>query len=216
MKNGEKEFPFYNSKWAIHHPPWMERMKVTDTNIVDISHFKLQQVIGKGGFGMVRIVSKRDTKQKYALKYINKKKCIKKGAVRNIFRERLILEKCDHPFIINLQFAFQDDEHMFMVIDLALGGDLRYHLMRIGSLPEQTVRIYAAEISSALHYLHGQNIIHRYLVPNPSDLKPENLLLDDEGHIHVTDFNVAIMLDEKIPTSKSGTTAYMGKIMINR
>ncbi|KAJ3270517.1 hypothetical protein HDV01_007773 [Terramyces sp. JEL0728] len=180
-------------------------------HFVDISHFKLQQVIGKGGFGMVRIVSKRDTKQKYALKYINKKKCIKKGAVRNIFRERLILEKCDHPFIINLQFAFQDDEHMFMVIDLALGGDLRYHLMRIGSLPEQTVRIYAAEISSALHYLHGQNIIHRYFWFDYSDLKPENLLLDDEGHIHVTDFNVAIMLDEKIPTSKSGTTAYMDK-----
>lgn len=65
--------------------------------VVDISHFKLQQVIGKGGFGVVRIVQKRDTKRKFALKYINKKRCIKKQAVRNMFRERLILEKCSHP-----------------------------------------------------------------------------------------------------------------------
>lgn len=104
--------------------------------------------------------------KKYALKYINKKKCIKKQSVRNIFRERIILEKCDHPFIINLQFAFQDDEHMFMVIDLAIGGDLRFHLVRYGYLPEQTVRIYAAEIASALSYLHANEILHRYLSIN--------------------------------------------------
>ncbi|KAJ3302489.1 hypothetical protein HDV03_004912 [Kappamyces sp. JEL0829] len=188
---------------------------------VDIGHFKLQQVIGKGGFGVVRIVQKRDTKTKYALKYINKKRCIKKGSVRNIFRERLILEKCDHPFIINLQFAFQDDQHMFMVLDLALGGDLRFHLLRVGCLPEQTVRIYTAEIASALQYLHANEILHRYpcrrlmlgngvATLNFRDLKPENLLLDENGHVHITDFNVAIMLNEKIPTSKSGTTSYMG------
>ncbi|KAJ3000298.1 hypothetical protein HDV02_006510 [Globomyces sp. JEL0801] len=177
------------------------------TDQVDISHFKLQQVIGKGGFGMVRIVQKRDTKVKFALKYINKKKCVKKDAVRNIFRERLILEKCNHPFIINLQFAFQDDAHMFMVLDLALGGDLRFHLMRVGCLPEQTVKIYTAEISSAIAYLHSLDIIHR-------DLKPENLLLDERGHIHVTDFNVAVMLNQKIPSSKSGTAAYMAPEML--
>jgi serine/threonine kinase 32 len=76
------------------------------------------------------------------------------------------LEKCDHPFIINLQFAFQDDEHMFMVIDLAIGGDLRFHLVRYGYFPEQTVRIYAAEIASALSYLHANEILHRYLSIN--------------------------------------------------
>jgi serine/threonine protein kinase len=172
---------------------------------IDISNFKLRQIIGKGGFGVVRIVEKRDTKQKYALKYINKKKCIKKQSVRNIFRERIILERCDHPFIINLQFAFQDDEHMFMVLDLAIGGDLRFHLVRNGILPEKTIRIYAMEIAAAISYLHSNDILHR-------DIKPENLLIDERGHIHLTDFNVAIMLKEKIPTSRSGTTAYMGKI----
>jgi serine/threonine kinase 32 len=141
---------------------------IHQTNSVDISNFKLQQVIGKGGFGVVRIVQKKDTKEKFALKYINKKKCIKKQSVKNIFRERVILERCDHPFIINLQYAFQDYEHMFMVIDLAMGGDLRFHLVRTGNLPEQTVKIYAAEIASALHYLHMNDILHRYLISNPA------------------------------------------------
>jgi serine/threonine protein kinase len=172
-------------------------------NTIDISHFKLRQIIGKGGFGVVRIVEKRDSKMKYALKYINKRKCIKKQSVRNIFRERIILERCEHAFIINLQFAFQDDEHMFMILDLAIGGDLRFHLVRNGLLPEKTVRIYAAEVSSAISYLHANDILHR-------DIKPENLLIDEHGHIHLTDFNVAIMLKEKIPTSRSGTTSYMG------
>ena len=107
------------------------------------------------------MVTKRDTKQKFALKYINKKKCIQKGSVKNIFRERFILEKCKHPFIINLQFAFQDDNFMFMVLDLALGGDLRFHLQRIGCLPDQTIKIYTAEISSAIYYLHTNQILHR-------------------------------------------------------
>lgn len=177
-----------------------------NSGAIDISHFKLQQVIGKGGFGIVRIVQKRDTREFFALKYINKKKCIKKQSVRNIFRERIILEACDHPFIINLQFAFQDDEHMFMLLDLATGGDLRFHLSRVGILPEQTVKIYAAEIASAINYLHNLQILHR-------DLKPENLLITEDGHIHLTDFNVAIMLKEKIPSSKSGTLSYMAPEM---
>ena len=73
----------------------------------------------------------------------------------------MILEELDHPFIVNLQFAFQDDEHMFMVLDLATGGDVRFHLKTVGILPEPTVRLYAAEIISALTYLHSKNVIHR-------------------------------------------------------
>ena len=78
----------------------------------------------------------------------------------------MILEKCDHPFIINLQFAFQDNEHLFFVIDLATGGDLRFHLVRSGHLPNQTVQLYAAEIATALHYLHSNQILHRYIMIN--------------------------------------------------
>ncbi len=128
---------------------------------MNIGHFKLLQIVGKGAFGAVRVVQKRVTKERYALKYISKEKCIRKKMVKNIFRERLILELVNNPFIINLQYAFQDDRHLFFVIDLAEGGDLRFHLNRIGCLSLATIKIYSAELSSAIHYLHSLKIVHR-------------------------------------------------------
>ncbi|KAJ1330786.1 hypothetical protein BSLG_009238 [Batrachochytrium salamandrivorans] len=166
----------------------------------------MHQVIGKGGFGLVRIVEAKSTKQQYALKYINKKQCVKKDSVENVFRERLLMQELDHPFIINLCFAFQDDEYMFIGLDLALGGDLKFHILRQGGLTERTVKIYSAEIALALSYIHGKQIIHR-------DLKPENLLIDMEGHVRITDFNVAYSTNNKFPSSRSGTIGYMAPEM---
>ncbi|KAL2917631.1 hypothetical protein HK105_202918 [Polyrhizophydium stewartii] len=154
--------------------------------------------------GPVKLVELKATKKKYALKYINKLQCIEKKQVYHMFDERMLLESLENPFIVNLRYAFQDDENMFMVLDVALGGDLRYHLLRIGSFPEDTLRIYAAEIGLALQYLHSLRIMHR-------DLKPDNLLLDENGHIYVTDFNIAYKIKEKLPSSQSGSMAYMGK-----
>jgi serine/threonine kinase 32 len=113
------------------------------------------------GYFQVRIVQKKDDKKMYALKYINKKKCIEMHAVDNIIQERKLLEEIEYPLIVNLRYAFQDDENMFMVLDLMLGGDLRYHLDRLGSFPEPVVKFYAAEIALGLGYLHSQNIVHR-------------------------------------------------------
>lgn len=130
--------------------------------LVNIGHFKLQQVIGKGAFGVVRVVQKKNhAKRKYALKYMSKEKIIKKKMIKNVFRERFILEQADHPFIINLQYAFQDDHHLFFVLDLALGGDLRFTMCRSGCLSLNTTRVYAAELCSAINYLHGLQILHR-------------------------------------------------------
>ncbi|KAJ1342410.1 hypothetical protein BSLG_003035 [Batrachochytrium salamandrivorans] len=137
-------------------------------------------------------------------KYINKKQCVKKDSVENVFRERLLMQELDHPFIINLCFAFQDDEYMFIGLDLALGGDLKFHILRQGGLTERTVKIYSAEIALALSYIHGKQIIHR-------DLKPENLLIDMEGHVRITDFNVAYSTNNKFPSSRSGTIGYMAR-----
>eukprot|EP00842_Homolaphlyctis_polyrhiza_P006875 jgi/Hompol1/777/HPOL_005406-RA len=175
---------------------------------LDLTHFRLHEVIGKGGFGLVRIVEERKTKNQYALKYINKKECIKKDAVDNVFRERLIMQELNHPFICNLRFAFQDDEYMFIGLDLAVGGDVRFHLLRQKGLTEQTVKIYSAEIAQALDYIHKRHIIHR-------DLKPENLLIDAEGHVRITDFNVAAWTLNKFPSSRSGTLCYMAPEMLS-
>ncbi|GBE86516.1 Serine/threonine-protein kinase gad8 [Sparassis crispa] len=170
---------------------------------VNLFHFVLLRCVGKGAFGKVRVVQHKQSRELYALKYINKSKCVKMKAVANVIQERRLLEEIDHPFVVNLRYAFQDDENCFFVLDLMLGGDLRFHLERMGSLPEEVVRFYVAELSSALAYLHDHRIIHR-------DLKPDNILLDEQGHAHLTDFNIAVHYSERRPlTGVAGSMAYM-------
>jgi len=170
---------------------------------VNLFHFVLLRCVGKGAFGKVRVVQHKQTRDLYALKYINKTKCVKMKAVANIIQERRLLEEIDHPFVVNLRYAFQDDENCFFVLDLMLGGDLRFHLERLGSLTEETVRFYVAEISSALAYLHDHRIIHR-------DIKPDNILLDEAGHAHLTDFNIAVHYsDRRLLSGVAGSMAYM-------
>jgi len=130
--------------------------------VVELSHFHLLRSVGKGAFGKVRVVQHKKTKEIYALKYINKAKCIRMRAVENIIQERRLLEEVEFSLICNLRYAFQDDENLFMVLDLMLGGDLRFHLERAGPMQEDVVRFYVAEIALALDALHAKRIIHRY------------------------------------------------------
>ncbi len=93
---------------------------------------------------------------------------------------------------------------MFMVIDLMLGGDLRFHLYKLETFSEPMIKMITAEVSCGIVYLHSKNIVHR-------DLKPDNLLFDSEGHCHLTDFNVAKKFDPAHPMhSTAGSLAYMG------
>lgn len=177
---------------------------------VELSHFTLLRSVGKGAFGKVRVVQHKGTKQLYALKYINKTKCIQMRAVENIISERRLLEQISCNLIVNMRYAFQDDDNLFMVLDLMLGGDLRFHLDRLGSMPEEYVRFYAAEVSVCLNYLHKLNIIHR-------DLKPDNILLDEQGHAHLTDFNIATIINNSKPiTSIAGSFAYIAPEVLQK
>ncbi|GAA6000436.1 hypothetical protein JCM10207_008010 [Rhodosporidiobolus poonsookiae] len=170
---------------------------------VDLWHFYLLRSVGKGAFGKVRVVQHKKTKALYALKYINKARISKQRAVNNIIQERRLLEEIDSPFVCNLRFAFQDDENLFMVLDLMLGGDLRFHLDRLGAMKEDWVRFYVAEMALALGDLHKRGIVHR-------DIKPDNILLDEKGHAHLTDFNIAVHFTERRAlTSVAGSMAYM-------
>ncbi|XP_064600171.1 serine/threonine-protein kinase 32B-like [Liolophura sinensis] len=170
---------------------------------VNFDHFQILRAIGKGSFGKVCIVQKKDTKKMFAMKYMNKSMCIEKDAIRNVFREVELLMILDHPFLVNLWFTFHDEEDMFMVVDLLLGGDLRYHIQQELKFEEPRVKLYICEIALALEYLQSKHIVHR-------DIKPDNILLDEEGHVHITDFNIAAVLPEgQLATSLSGTKPYM-------
>ncbi|KAJ3622581.1 hypothetical protein Zmor_004491 [Zophobas morio] len=172
-------------------------------------HFKVLRAIGRGSFGKVCIVKKKDTRKLYAMKYMNKQRCIDENAVLNVLRERKILGLLFHNLLVNLWFAFQDPEDLYMVMDLMLGGDLRFHLNKYGKFTPSRVRGYMAEISCALEYIHSLSIIHR-------DIKPDNLLLDNKGHVHLADFNVATFLrkDSRPHKSCAGTKYYMAPEML--
>ncbi|KAM7158714.1 serine/threonine-protein kinase 32B isoform 2-T2 [Molossus nigricans] len=170
---------------------------------VNFDHFQILRAIGKGSFGKVCIVQKRDTKKMYAMKYMNKQKCIERDEVRNVFRELRIMQGLEHPFLVNLWYSFQDEEDMFMVVDLLLGGDLRYHLQQDVHFTEGAVKLYICELALALDYLQSHRIIHR-------DIKPDNILLDEHGHVHITDFNIAtVVKGAEKACSMAGTKPYM-------
>ncbi|XP_004269674.1 serine/threonine-protein kinase 32B [Orcinus orca] len=181
-----------------HKPPVFD-----ENEEVNFDHFQILRAIGKGSFGKVCIVQKRDTKKMYAMKYMNKQKCIERDEVRNVFRELQIMQGLEHPFLVNLWYSFQDEEDMFMVVDLLLGGDLRYHLQQNVHFTEGAVKLYICELALALEYLQRYHIIHR-------DIKPDNILLDEHGHVHITDFNIAtVVKGTEKASSMAGTKPYM-------
>jgi len=166
--------------------------------------FELLNVIGKGSFGKVMQVRKKDTGKIYAMKVLRKEAIIARKQVIHTKAEKSILQKIQHPFIVSLNYAFQTDDKLYMVLDYINGGELFYHLKKEGKFPEARVRLYAAEISSALCHLHSFDIVYR-------DLKPENILLDSEGHICITDFGLSkeITPEQGFTTSFCGTPEYL-------
>lgn len=115
-------------------------------------------------------VKHKTTGNIYAMKVMRKDAIIAKNQVTHTRDEKNILQKIQHPFIVKLNYAFQTKDKLYMILDYVNGGELFYHLKKNGKFPEDRVRMYAAEISSALLHLHSHGIIYR-------DLKPENILL---------------------------------------
>ena len=152
-------------------------------NRVKQSDFLYHQIIGKGGFGVVAEVSKKSTGVRYAMK-LQRKDYIKTVYDKEVWRvslEARSLANCHHPFIIELHFAFQTPTLIAMVTSLGTGRDLSRVLKVSGPLTMEQVRFYAAEITSALSYIHDKGLVYR-------DLKPGNVLLNMDGHIQLVDF----------------------------
>ena len=172
------------------------------TNDINRNNFKFLCVIGKGGFGRVWKIQSKKTKQIFALKEMSKLKIIDKKSEKSINSEREFLSKLNHPFIVNMHYAFQDKDNLYLVMDLLNGGDLRYHASRYRKFSEEQTRFFIANMVYALQYIHSHNVIHR-------DIKPENLVLDEKGYVRITDFGIA---KENMPDNSSetsGTPGYM-------
>ncbi|DAZ94307.1 TPA: hypothetical protein N0F65_012076 [Lagenidium giganteum] len=151
---------------------------------VTVEDFDLLKVLGKGSFGKVMMVRKKDSGKIYALKTLRKAALIKRNQLLHTKTERNILQNIKHPYLTSLQYAFQTPDKLYLVMDYCGGGELFFWLKKDRRFSQQKARLFAAEIILALQALHTHDIIYR-------DLKPENILLDLEGHIRLTDFGLS-------------------------
>jgi serine/threonine protein kinase len=136
----------------------------------------------------------------FALKVLRKDNIIKRNQVEHTKTERNVLGYVRHPFIVGMNMAFQSKDKLYFVLDYCAGGELFFHLGKEGRFSEHRARFYAAEIILALSYVHSLDIIYR-------DLKPENVLLDLQGHSRLTDFGLS---KEGISSSSSGANSFCG------
>ncbi|KAN0060500.1 Serine/threonine-protein kinase [Thecaphora frezii] len=167
--------------------------------------FEYLKLIGKGTFGRVFQVRKKDTRRIYAMKVLSKREIAQKKEVTHTMGERKILEKSlDCPFLVGLKFSFQSATELYFVTDYKSGGELFWHLQREGRFTEERARFYIAELVLALEHLHKYNIVYR-------DLKPENILLDATGHVALCDFGLSKpdLGAGQLTNTFCGTTEYL-------
>lgn len=199
-EDGEVE----TSENAVPEGGILRKMHATD--------FEPLRCLGKGTFGTVLLVRQQRTGRLYAQKQFRKASLtVRKHLVEQTKTERAILESINrHPFVVKLYYAFQDHEKLYLILEYAQGGELFEHMKTAGMLPEETACFYMAELVLALEHLHHTvGVVYR-------DLKPENCLLDAEGHLLLTDFGLSkVAVDgEYRCKSMAGTMEYMAPEVI--
>jgi len=145
--------------------------------------FDIIRVIGAGSSAKVLQVRNKCSGTEFAMKVVMKKMVIENEKIQHTKAERAVLSNVKHPFIVNLHYAFQDQDTLNYVMDLCPGGELFVHLKRDGCFTVPRSRLYTAEIACGLDHLHSRGIIYR-------DLKPENILIDKDGHVRLADFDL--------------------------
>ncbi|XP_007936609.2 serine/threonine-protein kinase Sgk2 [Orycteropus afer afer] len=174
--------------------------------------FDFLKVIGKGNYGKVLLAKRKSDGTFYAVKVLQKKSILKKKEQSHIMAERsVLLKNVQHPFLVGLRYSFQTPEKLYFVLDYANGGELFFHLQRERRFLEPRARFYAAEVASAIGYLHSLNIIYR-------DLKPENILLDCQGHVVLTDFGLCKegVEPEETTSTFCGTPEYLAPEVLRK
>ncbi|KAI0650333.1 Pkinase-domain-containing protein [Trametes meyenii] len=167
--------------------------------------FEFLKLIGRGTFGRVFQVRKKDTKRIYAMKVLSKREIIEKKEVAHTIGERKILQRSlECPFLVGLKFSFQTETDLYLVTDFKSGGELFWHLQKETRFSEERARFYIAELILALEHLHKYDIVYR-------DLKPENILLDATGHVALCDFGLSKpdLRSDELTNTFCGTTEYL-------
>ncbi|KAJ8277878.1 hypothetical protein GJAV_G00081180 [Gymnothorax javanicus] len=162
--------------------------------------FENIKLISNGAYGAVYLVRHKETRQRFAMKKINKQNLILRNQIQQAFVERDILTFAENPFVVSMFCSFETRRHLCMVMEYVEGGDCATLLKNIRALPVEMARMYFAETVLALEYLHNYGIVHR-------DLKPDNLLITSMGHIKLTDFGLS-----KIGLMSLTTNLYEGHI----
>ena len=175
--------------------------------------FQPLKLVGKGSFGKVILVKYFNNEKIYAMKILDKEEIIRRKQIKHTKTERLLLEKLHHPFIAQLQFAFQDAKKLYLVTEFMQGGELFFHIKRRTGFKEVSAKFYMSQIFLAIDYLHKNGYIYR-------DLKPENILIDKEGNIKLTDFGLSKVIsnDGDINTTNTlcGTLEYIAPEIFQR
>ena len=176
-----------------------------------MSSFTPIQILGKGSFGEVYLVKRKTNNKLYAMKILSKHMVARQNISKYVRTEKNVQSIVKHPFIVRLHCAFQTKARLFMVMDYCGGGDIGHLLQREKRLSEEVARVYLAEVLLAIEELHSREIIYR-------DLKPDNVVLDDQGHAMLTDFGLSKegVSDSDSTLSFCGSVAYLAPEMLKR
>jgi cGMP-dependent protein kinase len=177
-------------------------------NRVNQQDLKELAVLGKGSFGFVKLVLDAKTNQSYALKAVSKQQIVQTGQQGHVMSEKKAMATMDHPFLVKLHATYKDRNRLFFVLDPILGGELFTVLREKTLFDEDTARFYAAHVVLAFEYMHSRGYCYR-------DLKPENLLIDKDGYLKVTDFGFAKNIGDGRTWTLCGTPDYLAPEIVS-
>lgn len=172
----------FQEKRVLHAQKETEFLRLKRSRL-GVEDFEALKVIGRGAFGEVRLVQKKDTGHVYAMKVLRKADMLEKEQVAHVRAERDVLVEADHQWVVKMYYSFQDPVNLYLIMEFLPGGDMMTLLMKKDTLSEETTQFYILETALAIDSIHKLGFIHR-------DIKPDNLLLDARGHLKLSDFGL--------------------------